>query len=814
MFVKQLLTSMLLIIIGTVAASAETIPDITTEVLTDFGTYRPVPVSVSPSVQSYSIGDNLSDINYNDNIELPEDTVSKLMDNHFVATAGPYSQIYDIYNMAVKNELPVFVTTDACLHTYHVLYDYILRILETDHFIDDAIEMTDSILFTMRVIEASATDPAIKAAALQGVAYLSVPLLLLDPDALICARVENVVRDEVSKILEGSDGYTPSPLFYSLDYPYEEDYSQYKPRGHYTRSEALERYFRAMMWYGRMTFSFTLEGATDEEKRRATLQGILVAEALNIADRVDITAQKLWRNIYDPTVFFVGEADDILYTDYVTIAQDVFGQSFTMQALDIYNDTVKLDTFIAQASDLPDPKIDVKAGKGLRLMGQRYIPDSYMLDQLVEIHVRNRLMPRGLDVMAVLGSERAYEIVDTVYNDPTLYPDYAGKIALLRDEFANLPTENWAQNLYFNWLYTLVPLLEVKGEGYPMFMRNQAWIDKGLNTALGSWAELRHDTILYVKQSEPYGYGSSPVPDMVRGYVEPEPEVYARLAALASYMTEGLASRGLLNDMFDHRLADFERLMRQLMAISVKELENTPRTNDEYVAINNFGPVLEKIVTFPPEFQTQHGNDVDINMAVIADVHTDPNLNEALEVAVGHPLNLYVIAMIEGTPTLTRGAQFSYHEFKQPLSEGRLTDEEWQEMQGSANAVDMPVWTKSFLSGPSSLGSETYSVYTPRRLVTSVEKQADVPEIISLMSNSPNPFNPSTTITFYLPTPGHTTLTIYNLAGQEIAVLVDGVLDSGQHQHSWTPNGLGTGIYIARITMGEATDTLRMLFVK
>ena len=60
-----------------------------------------------------------------------------------------------------------------------------------------------------------------------------------------------MVQSEVTRelaLIEKHAGFAPSPIFI-----YDEDYSQYVPRGHYTRSETLKRYFKAMLWYGRMT---------------------------------------------------------------------------------------------------------------------------------------------------------------------------------------------------------------------------------------------------------------------------------------------------------------------------------------------------------------------------------------------------------------------------------------------------------------------------------------------------------------------------------------------------------------------------------
>ncbi len=66
-----------------------------------------------------------------------------------------------------------------------------------------------------------------------------------------------------------------------------------------------------------------------------------------------------------------------------------------------------------------------------------------------------------------------------------------------------------------------MPLFFAKTAGYPMFMQVPAWLDKDLFAALASWAELRHDTILYAKQSYTMEVTAvRPVPKMVKGYVE------------------------------------------------------------------------------------------------------------------------------------------------------------------------------------------------------------------------------------------------------------------------------------------------------
>ncbi|HUT62331.1 MAG TPA: DUF3160 domain-containing protein [Anaerolineae bacterium] len=796
---------------------AESLARITDEVTTEFGVYRPVLVDAVPSVEPYVIENNFSNVSNFSDFTLSEEAIELLSTNGFACTASRYRQLYDIFNECMDSGIPVFVTTDACLHTYHIMYDYMLRILEVNYFYDDLVNLTDAMIIRTTEFYTNATETTVKQAALDATAYLMVAMSLLESDKLgeydLYIEVQDVVTQEVEQILALSDGYVASPLFYNDDYPYREDYSQYRPRGHYTRSEKLERFFRVMMWYGRITFSLDLPSSTMEGLRRNARQAILLAHALAVSKVGEEDAAVVWDRIYQPTVFFVGKMDDLTYQPYLEVAGEVFGEHFPGQLPDMLADDTAMDSFITKALDeLPDPEITVVAGKGLRFMGQRYIPDSYVLDQLVFDNVDDRLMPRGLDVMAALGSARAYEILDTIYED-TKYPKYIEQMVKLRNMFVGYTPKIWAQNLYYNWLYTLLPLLDVKGDGYPMFMQNQAWVDKDLNTSLGSWAELRHDTILYAKQSETYETSMPSEPPYVMGYVEPDPEVYARLAALADFMRRGLENRGLMDSEIETRLMKYENLMLALKNIAEKELQNSTPTPEEFALICNFGSTIESITTFPKEYASQFENEADDFMAVIADVHTDPNTNTALEVGVGHPLNIYVIAPVNGVPTLTMGGIFSYHEFTWLLADERLTDEEWQALQSGVNAQLMPVWTESFIAGESSARDITFHHLSEGRLVTGVGKDTE-PVLFELRQNRPNPFNPSTTISYRLDVSGPVMLAVYNLTGQLVEVLVEGWQEPGEFDIVWTPHYCSSGVYIVRIVHGQRSESMKIVYMK
>ncbi|HDM23118.1 MAG TPA: DUF3160 domain-containing protein, partial [Methanomicrobia archaeon] len=572
--------------------------------------------------------------------------------------------------------------------------------LEAEIFVKDLETLTQSMI-DASMDEYNSSEGKIKEAARKNIAYFSVAMKLLNENY----EVPELVKDEVNKelsLIDEHKGFSFSPIF-----GYREDYSQYLPRGHYTRSEDLKRYFKAMMWYGRMTFRLK-PGETPEmiEKgREETRQAILIVVSLKGKEL------KLWDKIYEPTVFFVGKTDDLNVYEYIALVEKIYGESFSINDIDD-----KLDEFIEEAEKYRDPKINSSfvydyekpenVTKGFRFMGQRFIPDSYIFQELVYNKVLQyqgndtpftmvhsdagpiRGFPRGLDVFAVLGSEEALKILKE--EGDTEYINYDKQMEKLREEFSSLNENDWTQNLYWNWLYSLLPLLEEKKEGYPKFMQNRAWTRKELNTALGSWTELRHDTILYAKQSyTPKATGIPTLPKMTKGYVEPQPYVYARLASLTRMTIEGLEKRELLLDEYRTKLEELENLLLNLKTISEKELENKTLSKEDYELIWNIGTKLENLCTF----ETAVESEADESIEVIADVHTDTNTSQVLEEGIGNAFPIFVIVSVEGKTYITEGAVFSYYEFKWPMSD-RLTDEKWQQME----KPELPRWTELFIS--------------------------------------------------------------------------------------------------------------------
>ncbi|HOV43342.1 MAG TPA: DUF3160 domain-containing protein [Syntrophothermus lipocalidus] len=225
-------------------------------------------------------------------------------------------------------------------------------------------------------------------------------------------------------------------------------------------------------------------------------------------------------------------------------------------------------------------------------------------------------------------------------------------------------------------------------------MRNQAWIRKELNTYLGSWTELKHDTVLYAKQVyAEMGGGWEEGDD--RGYVEPNPEVYARLAALTAMTRNGLETRGLLAERDKESLNRLEKLALDLKDIAVKELNNEPLSEADYELIRTFGGQLEHFWLEALRDEVESRSQIWENPApVVADVATAPP-ELVLEEGTGYISDIYVVVPVEGKLRIARGGVYSYYEFPWPAA-NRLTDQKWQEILRSGKAPEPPKWTGIF----------------------------------------------------------------------------------------------------------------------
>ncbi len=646
-------------------------------------------------LKSYKVSPALAEVvnlkQFNRKMTVTAQKRSMLGKNLFVVSPTRSKQLFHVYEDNDYKDIPSFVTTDSILQLYHIFFSFTLRTVEEQTLTPVLHRLTEGMLRDSIKTWNEVTDADLKRAALKNVAYFAVAARNLGMQPKLPGEADTIVATELS-LIGRHEGMKVGAIF-----PYEIDYSQFVPRGHYTRSEPLKRYFLTMMWYGLIPFAVkTNAGRVDEQIR----QSLLLTHSMYRAKMVND-----WETIYEPTSFYVGAADDPTPAIWKQAMDSVFGANSTPAA---FADTQKFDAFIAAVEKLNPARIQYRrlivpgktvapdASVQFHLMGQRYIPDSDILQKL-SVPIK-RVFPAGLDVMAVLGSRRAMDILDAnpaIYN-PQNWPEYKSERAKLIEQFSKIESKTWTSNLYWSWLNSLRSLLVPAPEGFPSFMRNAAWEDKSLNTALASWAELRHDTVLYGKQSGAE-MGDGDELASFKGYVEPNVVFWERMLDLMRQSREGLVSRKLMPEGLEDKFESFEGLLTELKTISEKQLRSEKLTVEEYQTIRHIGGTLEyltlSVMNGAPD-TWELVSETDKDMAVIADVHTGGD--GVLQEGVGHANEILVIVPIEGKLVLTRGAVFSYFEFIHPATD-RLTDEKWQVMVNAGRQPSPPFWTKSFL---------------------------------------------------------------------------------------------------------------------
>ena len=669
-----------------------------------------------------------------------------LLENGFVVVPvqweEPVEDIAAPYAVLEEMNIPAFVTVDTWLHLYHVQFDELLKTLEEEMFFGDILLVTETLLADAAALYAQSDDDLLKEAARRNVAFLSVARRLLvvedEPDTDAAPPPEYVAGEVAAELelIEAHEGFSDSPLFI-----YKEDYSQYVPRGHYTRSERLKSYFKAMMWYGRLTMLLKGgEPACPHDTCPAlilpwdadvqTVQALLLTMGLAQLDTDAGPALDLWEEIYHATSFFVGISDDLTFYEYLDTIHSVLGDAPVLEALvdeetlfdiradlslkrspQIYGGTGGQVIMVASASEITPEMLEelLLKSKGFRLMGQRFIPDSYIMGRLVSPGAGGlapdgdtgaftavlsqvgwiRGFPRGLDVMAVLGSARAAQLLAQLHDDQ--YTEYAETFAEMKSFVEEQTDEQWHVNLYWGWLHALRALLEPAPAGTQTFMQTEAWTTKSLNTAMASWAELRHDTILYAKQSYTPDFETAVPPPPPTGYVEPTPEFYARLLELNEMTRTGLEDMEILPEEAGERLEALSTVLGRMLEISLTELAGEPLSQADADYIAGIATTLEVVVAGV--------EDVGVKTTLIADVHTDQNSKEVLEEGVGY-VELLVAAyrLPDGQIALGAGPVLSYYEFRHPMND-RLTDEKWREILAGESDVPAPAqppWTDAY----------------------------------------------------------------------------------------------------------------------
>jgi hypothetical protein len=644
-----------------------------------------------------------------------------------------------LYYAIYTRDLPVLVTTDSILHALHRTYDDVLMELEQTFFtaaLDELLSKCHEELASVAPgygrIAQNCRDVDL---------YLTVARnLLKGAGAPVGDRIHPgrdawngaiLVRSKLDQDVETKEILDlvrslelQSALRGEFTHVYggkrSIDYSQFQPRGHYAKTAALSRYFRAMMWLGRADTGWNVlppdrQSGIVSDSPRELRNAVLLTELLQSTGAVERLRQM--SEIID---FLVGESDNLTVFEMLELMRknevgDV-GDLVSSHAIENMQDALRKSDMATQqirsqviVSD-PNDLYQVPPPGVYQLFGQRFMIDSFVLSKVVYDSIIfngekvKRKMPTGLDVMFALGNDSALPLLE---KELTKFP-YASNLKAGEEFVGTLPQDFWRQNLYNVWLDSLRSLtIDVSAEKHlPEVMRTETWQRKQLQTQLASWTELRHDTVLYAKQS----YTASELCEYPTGYVEPYPETYARIKFFAEEAARRLevadyklASRDF-TDMKNRQVEFFNGMadtLGRLETLARKELSAQPFTDEDQLWLKKLIDIRSRGSGAPTysgwycQLFYGGGHRSAEWEPTIVDVHTDPDSKSVLEQAVGNCNFLIVAVDNEDDRMIYVGPAYSYYEFRQPASE-RLTDELWVRMIATQSEPARPTWTNSF----------------------------------------------------------------------------------------------------------------------
>lgn len=760
-----------------------------------------------------------------------------LKKNHFMISQrlASYSwagSLIEGYN----NDLPLFLSSDFILFTLHNSYDNILLTLEWQLLEPNLMELLDAMYEAFPALYGKyKADARLKVALEDADLFVSVARSLLYNTEYLPQLGPAEKFHEVMQAIE-EEKFVKIALF--RDTLRNLDFSQFTPRGHYTREfwtkdgmRTLENYFRAMMWLGRIDFLLTAPPSnpwerdwTEEELLRMQLGALMVNELLYSCGKKENL------DLHEQIISYMVGPDDNLTPDelhglssrLLSSPADLFSSAtfaaFTdsLNASDDYGQKIMSNFFYVDPFNDDPGQLPVS----YKLLGQKFLIDSYIFSEVVfdRIVVDTfkiwRAMPDPLDAMAVLGNEDAMALLES----ELLEYLYAYKLDALKYLVDAYDEDFWEQSLYNNWLGAIRELNPVESSaGLPYFMQTTAWHHEKLNTQLCSWAELRHDNILYSKQSYTGGTACS----YPYTFVEPYPGLYRRLALFAehaeAFFQEINAGHEFLSgEQIVGYYRDYAEIMAKLEGIAKKELAGTSISENEITflktMVNSYmasGPSVDGWLMdlfYAPEM----GLDRDF---VVADVHTQPT--EYMGPIVGKVLHVGNGLINRGVflaPNPTNPEQLMA--FTGPVSSfhteitwnfKRLTDEEWRDKFLHGTLPERPDWIALYMADPDG-GALPDARKLKGELYTGTSLDpSQVMNPLDYLLAFPNPAREELHLRFVLNQRNRVEVDAYDASGRLVKTLYHGELMPAEHDLPLNVSEWERGLYIIRFRAGENT---------
>lgn len=638
----------------------------------------------------------------------------------------------------------ILITNDLVLHSFHKLFDNTLKFYEQTVSRDTIRELSLNLFDKFSTLAKNEKNGDLKETYEFLAAYWAVPAsILVDKKELSVEpffdeekwewnewginddkEIHNIIKKNAEQYLSKLDSadkelisgilekifkanetvpdeflMSYSPDFVAINQILQ-DYTQFTPRSHYTDNAELKTYFMAMKWLMREKFYFgddkltnaalvMVSNITDEETQKLSELSEKIKKLVGGDDDLTLDSLSAWMKDNNFT-----SPESIL-----NITEEQKSELFKLVPQKIQSTAYSTDSVMEIASD--DAK-DMTAG--FVFFGEKFTLDSYIFDLMTAGSAEEEFayMPNkqtALIVPDILeNNSDAAEMVNLWMTariakwdvleekDFTQYSSYnkakQEAIEMLKKEIWNSTT---METVYHKWIDMIGYLINEAEENAPYFKLDPVYRLKNLVTYMGSYTELKHDTLLYVKQAyaEMWWGGEGdcsievdpvllPVP---KWYIEADIDVINKLIELNNETKSDFSE---LDDYILNNFVEFDKFLNKMKEILEQQMKNEVISDEDFEWMRTAFDKLSQI-TFPVgDAVTQK----EMRAALIADIFTSEWGNPLYE-AVGRPALMLVMIDDANGKRIARGPVFTHYEFYDSdevvdANGSRLNDLQWQ----------------------------------------------------------------------------------------------------------------------------------------
>ncbi len=688
------------------------------------------------------------------------DELQLIKENGFVVTERKEVENYikGYYNIYV-NDLPVYISADVFNHALFYTMTKSMKLMESKYINNLLYSLIADIRTSIPNLNALSKNEEYTNAIRDLDVIFCVAQNLANQDANYASphfQADKSYAVSISEmILSSVENGNPSGIV-DIELPSKfnlkkVDLSQYKPRGHYD-TEELRSYFMSMMWMGRLFLTIPAsEDAMADEKSSVIMTGLV--QDLIADQQINEKYQKLDKLLE----FYISEQNNLTPKE-VEVAYEALNLNNMAEVIDnnkLWEYCLALratekgvqlyNTQVVEDIEFED---DGHSPQYFALLGQRPTVDAFIFGNVVYPKLENgarRMLPEAMDVLFALGNDAASHLLG---NEINKY-GYASNLSSARYLFDNMSDKEWESSIYNLWINVLRTLNPQKNrEEDPKFMQAAAWQHKNMSTQLASWAELRHLTVLYVKQS----YTGMPTCEFPDFFIGPRPEYFEAMGKLNQRIVE-MMDLVLEDEPSLHELANQSTFFNskkvifdKLKDISQKQYNGSPFSDEDIQYIREMvfvhpmsggctgdgNHINGWLYTLFHEFEDVALDEVGNNLKptkITTDVHTSPANEDGYLVgwvkhaATGDQNYCTIVTDNQsGNLTTYTGVVNSYYEYVTENFQ-RDTDAEWLEKM---DQIPSPDFTYVFRADKD--GNRASIATLVRTHDVSVEDNIDVPD--------------------------------------------------------------------------------------